>query len=213
MSPSTELLIGFAVNFLIALFIVRFIYYPVKQSKNYVFTFIAFNTVIFFVMSLLSSIELSVGAGFGLFAIFSVLRYRTNPMPARDMTYLFVLIGLPVINAGFLVGAGWDALAIANVAIIGVLYLLEKGWGFHYEQSRRITYENVELIKRENYGLLLADLRQRTGLSIKRVEIGHIDYLKDATEIKIFYDDPGDEGWNDEDNMSLVGDEAILIAS
>lgn len=213
MSPSTELLIGFAVNFLIALFIVRFIYYPVKQSKNYVFTFIAFNTVIFFVMSLLSSIELSVGAGFGLFAIFSVLRYRTNPMPARDMTYLFVLIGLPVINAGFLVGAGWDALAIANVAIIGVLYLLEKGWGFHYEQSRRITYENVELIKRENYGLLLADLRQRTGLSIKRVEIGHIDYLKDATEIKIFYDDPGDEGWNDEDNLSLVGDEAILIAS
>lgn len=213
MSPSTELLIGFAVNLLIALFIVRFIYYPVKQSKNYVFTFIAFNTVIFFVMSLLSSIELSVGAGFGLFAIFSVLRYRTNPMPARDMTYLFVLIGLPVINAGFLVGAGWDALAIANVAIIGVLYLLEKGWGFHYEQSRRITYENVELIKRENYGLLLADLRQRTGLSIKRVEIGHIDYLKDATEIKIFYDDPGDEGWNDEDNLSLVGDEAILIAS
>ena len=213
MSPSTELLIGFAVNLLIALFIVRIIYYPVKQSKNYVFTFIAFNTVIFFVMSLLSSIELSVGAGFGLFAIFSVLRYRTNPMPARDMTYLFVLIGLPVINAGFLADAGWDALAIANVAIIGVLYLLEKGWGFHYEQSRRITYENVELIKRENHGLLLADLRQRTGLSIKRVEIGHTDYLKDATEIKIFFDDPGDEGWNDEDNMSLVGDEAILIAS
>ena len=100
-----ELLIGFTVNFLIALFIVRFIYYPVKQNKNYVFTFIAFNTVIFFVMSLLSSIELSIGAGFGLFAIFSVLRYRTNPMPPRDMTYLFVLIGLPVINAGLLAGA------------------------------------------------------------------------------------------------------------
>lgn len=213
MSPSTELLIGFAANFLIALFIVRFIYYPVKQSKNYVFTFIAFNTVIFFVMSLLSSIELSVGAGFGLFAIFSVLRYRTNPMPARDMTYLFVLIGLPVINAGFLVGAGWNALVIANMAIISVLYLLEKGWGFHYEQSRRITYENVELVKRENYGLLLADLRQRTGLPIKRVEIGHIDYLKDATEIKIFYDDLGDDGWNDEDSLSHVGHEAILVAS
>ena len=122
-----ELLIDFTLNFVIALFIVRFIYYPVKQNKNYVFTFIAFNTVIFFVMSLLTSIELSVGAGFGLFAIFSVLRYRTNPMPARDMTYLFVLIGLPVINAGLLVGAGWSAVVIANLAIIAVLYLLEKG--------------------------------------------------------------------------------------
>ena len=200
MQPSTELLIGFAANFLIALFIVRFIYYPVKQNKNYVFTFIAFNTVIFFVMSLLTSIELSVGAGFGLFAIFSVLRYRTNPMPARDMTYLFVLIGLPVINAGMLIGASWEMLVIANVAITGVLYLLEKGWGFHYEQSRRITYENVDLIKRENYGLLLADLCQRTGLPIKRVEIGHTDYLKDATEIKIFYDDPTEDGWNEESN-------------
>ena len=207
-----ELLIGFAVNFLIALFIVRFIYYPVKQNKNYVFTFIAFNTVIFFVMSLLTSIELSVGAGFGLFAIFSVLRYRTNPMPARDMTYLFVLIGLPVINAGLLVGAGWSAVVIANVAIIAVLYLLEKGWGFHYEQSQRITYERVDLVKRGNYGLLLEDLRQRTGLDIKRLEIGHIDYLKDATEIKIYYDDPTDGGWNDEESLPFI-DEAAATAS
>ncbi len=164
-----ELLIGFTVNFLIALFIVRFIYYPVKQNKNYVFTFIAFNTVIFFVMSLLSSIELSIGAGFGLFAIFSVLRYRTNPMPPRDMTYLFVLIGLPVINAGLLAGAGWGAVVIANGVIVAVLYRLEKGWGFHYEQSQRITYERVDMVKRENYDLLLEDLRQRTGLAIKRV--------------------------------------------
>ena len=101
MFTSTELLIGFAANLFVALIIVRFIYYPVKQNKNYVFTFLAFNTIIFFVMSLLTTIELSVGAGFGLFAIFSVLRYRTNPMPARDMTYLFILIGLPVINSSF----------------------------------------------------------------------------------------------------------------
>ena len=208
-----ELLIGFAANFLIALFIVRFIYYPVKQNKNYVFTFIAFNTVIFFVMSLLTSIELSVGAGFGLFAIFSVLRYRTNPMPARDMTYLFVLIGLPVINAGLLAGAGWSAVVIANVAIVAVLYLLEKGWGFHYEQSQRITYERVDLVKRGNYDLLLEDLRQRTGLAIKRLEIGHIDYLKDATEIKIYYDDPTEDGWSDVESLPFIDEAAAATAS
>ena len=208
-----ELLIGFTINFLIALFIVRFIYYPVKQNKNYVFTFIAFNTVIFFVMSLLTSIELSVGAGFGLFAIFSVLRYRTNPMPARDMTYLFVLIGLPVINAGLLAGVGWSAVVIANLAIVGVLYLLEKGWGFHYEQSQRITYERVELVKRGNYNLLLEDLRQRTGLDIKRLEIGHINYLRDSTEIKIFYDDPTEDGWTDEDSHAFNNEEAVATTS
>lgn len=213
MFTSIELLIGFAINFLIALFIVRFIYYPVKQNKNYVFTFIAFNTVIFFVMSLLTSIELSVGAGFGLFAIFSVLRYRTNPMPARDMTYLFVLIGLPVINAGLLAGAGWSAVVIANVAIVSVLYLMEKGWGFHYEQSQRITYERVDLVKRGNYDLLLKDLRQRTGLDIKRLEIGHIDYLKDATEIKIYYDDPAEGGWNNDDSLNFIDGETAATAS
>lgn len=189
-----ELLLTFAANLFVALIIVRFIYYPVKQNKNYIFTLLAFNTIIFFVMSFLTTIELSVGAGFGLFAIFSVLRYRTNPMPAREMTYLFILIGLPVINSGFLVGAGWNALLIANVAIVGVLYLLEQGWGFNYEQSQRITYERIELIKPENYDLLMDDLRQRTGLPIKRIEIGHINFLRDSTEIKVFYDDATQHG-------------------
>ena len=204
MFTSIELLTAFAANLLVAFIIVRFIYYPTKQNKNYVFTFLAFNTLIFFVMSLLTSIELSVGAGFGLFAIFSVLRYRTNPMPAREMTYLFILIGLPVINSSLLLGAGWGTLVIANAAIVCVLYLLEKGWGFHYEQSRRITYERIDLIKPGNYDLLLADLRERTGLPIKRVEIGQIDLLKDATEIKVFYDDSTHRGWSDDDAATTV---------
>jgi hypothetical protein len=211
MFTSIELLIGFAANLFVAFIIVRFIYYPVKQNKNYVFTFLAFNTIIFFVMSLLTSIELSMGAGFGLFAIFSVLRYRTNPMPARDMTYLFVLIGLPVINASFMAGAGWNATLIANAAIVGVLYLLEHGWGFHYEQSQRITYERIDLIKPENHNLLMDDLRQRTGLPIKRIELGRIDFLKDSTEIKVFYDDLTQQGWSSEDTVLPINNEATII--
>ena len=88
---------------------------------------------------------------------------------------------------------------IANAAIVCVLYLLEKGWGFHYEQSQRITYERIELIKPENYDLLLDDLRERTGLPIKRIEIGQIDFLKDSTEIKVFYDDSTQRGWSGDD--------------
>ena len=213
MFTSTELLLGFAANLFVALIIVRFSYYPVKQNKNYVFTFIAFHTIIYFVMSLLTTIELSVGAGFGLFAIFSVLRYRTDPMPARDMTYLFILIGLPVINSSLLAGAGWNAVLIANVAIVGVLYLLENGWGFHYEQSQRITYERIELIKPENYDLLLDDLHERTGLIIKRIEIGHINFLRDSAEIKVFYDDDTQHGWNRDDSLFFIENEATAVSS
>ncbi len=134
-------------------------------------------------------------------------------MPTRDMTYLFVLIGLPVINAGLLAGAGWSAVVMANLVIVVVLYVLEKGWGFHYEQSQRITYERVDLVKRGQTNLLLEDLRQRTGLDIKRLEIGHINYLRDSTEIKIYYDDPVEGGWNDEDSPDFINEEAVATAS
>ncbi len=99
MSEFTSFISSFGFNFGVAFFIVRFIYYPQKRDKDYVFTFFAFNTIIFFVLSLLSSIDLSVGFGFGLFAIFSVLRYRTHPIPIREMTYLFIIIALPVLNS------------------------------------------------------------------------------------------------------------------
>ncbi|MCB9423437.1 MAG: DUF4956 domain-containing protein [Ardenticatenaceae bacterium] len=203
MLTSINLLTGFVANLAIALLIVRFIYYPVRQNKNYVFTFLAFNTIIFFVMSLLTTVDLSVGAGFGLFAIFSVLRYRTSPMPARDMTYLFVLIGLPVINSGLVANSAWSSLLIVNVAIVAVLYVLEQGWGFHYEQSQRITYERIDLIRPENHDLLLDDLRERTGLPVKRFEIGNINFLKDVADIKIYFDDSRQRGWTNDDVLFL----------
>lgn len=105
---STDLFLGFAFNLAIALAIVRFIYYPAQPNKNYVFTFLAFNTIIYFIMSVLSTAEIGVGVGFGLFAIFSVLRYRTDTMATREMTYLFVLAGLPVVNwAAHHTGRDW----------------------------------------------------------------------------------------------------------
>jgi hypothetical protein len=195
MTTAISLLIGFTVNLLIAFIIVRFIYYPSKQNKNYVFTFIAFNTIIFFVMSLLTSIEIGVGAGFGMFAIFSVLRYRTNPMPPREMTYLFIMIALPVANSVLMGNGNWDQVLVGNGLIVGVIYILEQGWGFHYERSQTIVFDDLELVKPENYDRLLGNLRQRTGLPVKRWELGRLNFVKDTAEIKIYYDDTKRNGW------------------
>ncbi len=112
---SLEFIGAIVFNFLVALVIVRFIYYPVKQSRQYVFTFLAFNTMIFFVLGFSSQIELGVGIGFGLFAIFSILRYRTNPIPIREMTYLFVITALPVMNSVFFTQGLQLEIVMANI--------------------------------------------------------------------------------------------------
>ena len=181
---------GFAVNLLVALVIVRFIYYPANQNKNYVFTYLAFNTIIYFLMSFLASAELSLGVGFGLFAIFSVLRYRTSTMSTREMTYLFVVIALPVINAMLMRAADFGLLAVANVVIVAILWVLEREWGFHYESSQSVRYDRIELIGPDRRDDLLADLQRRTGLPVKRVEIGRLNLLNDTAEMRIFYDEP-----------------------
>jgi hypothetical protein len=184
--------IGAVFNLAVAIAIVRGIYYPAARDKNNVFSYLAFNTVIFFVLSLLRSVELSIGVGFGLFAIFSVLSYRTTEMTIREMTYLFTLIALPVMNA-FMTSAGGTGLArvaIANAGIVLLLLVLEREWGFRFEASHRLTYDTLELITPNNRQALLDDLRRRTGLPVKRVEIGRIDLLRDAAELRVFYDPP-----------------------
>ena len=172
--------------------IVRGIYYPATRDKSHVFSFLAFNTVIFFVLSLLKSVELSVGVGFGLFAIFSVLNYRTTEMAIREMTYLFTLIALPVMNAFLLAGNGGSVpqVLVGNVAIVLLLLALEREWGFRFEASHRLTYDRLDLIAPANRDALLDDLRARTGLPVTRVEVGRIDFLRDTADLKLFYDPP-----------------------
>jgi hypothetical protein len=182
-----QLPLGFLLNFFVALLIIRGIYYPIKRSKEYVFAFLTLNTGVFLISSLLGGVDLSVGFGFSLFAIFSVLRYRTDPIPVREMTYLFVLMALPVLDAVLLSQSDYLALLIANGMTVLVLYVGEKEWGCRYDQKKSITYEKIDLIKPENYDRLLADLRERTGLPVTHCEIGRIDFLRDVAEIKIYY--------------------------
>jgi len=182
-----HLLLGFLLNFCVALLIVRGIYYPTRHSKEYVLAFFTLNTSVFLISSLLGGIDLSVGFGFSLFAIFSVLRYRTDPMPVREMTYLFVLMSLPVIDTVLLSQSDYLALLIANGMTVIVLYIGEKEWGCHYDQKKSIIYEKIDLIKPENHDRLLADLRERTGLPVTRFEIGRIDLMRDVAELEIYY--------------------------
>jgi len=195
MSAALEFMLGFLFNFIVAVGVVRFIYYPMTHNKPYVFTFLTFNTVIYFVLSFISSIEMGVGVGFGLFAIFTILRYRTDPIPIREMTYLFVIAALPVMNSAGVSGGIWMELTFANLAVLLILFVLEREWGFHYVSFKQITYEKIDLIRPENQHLLLADLQERTGLTIKRFVIGKVNFLRDTAEIKIFYDDPEQQSW------------------
>jgi hypothetical protein len=204
MSDFSSFILGFAFNFLIAVAAVRFIYYPSTHNKRYVFTFLAFNTVIYFVLSFLTSAEIGIGVGFGLFAIFSILRYRTAPIPIREMTYLFIIAALPVMNATGLKSPVGPQLIAANLVILATLLVLERDWGFHYEASRQIVYEKIELIRPDRRKELLADLENCTGLKIKRIEIGKVDFLHDTVNIKIYYDNLTQEDWLDDAGTDLV---------
>ena len=187
----TELILylsGFLFNLTIIFVITRFIYCSLSHDKNNIFTFFAFSTVIFFVIGLVTSAKLGVGVGFGLFAMFSVLRYRTDTMAIRDMTYLFIIMTVSVMNTVMFNNFLLQELVVANICIITVTFMLEKGWGFQYEIRKNIKYEKIELIRPENHEKLLADLKERTGVKeIIRFEIGDIDFLKDSTDIAIFY--------------------------
>jgi hypothetical protein len=209
MSILGNFLLGFGFNLIVALLIVRFIYYPSTHNKAYVFTFLAFNSVIFFVVSFLASIEIGLGVGFGLFSIFSILRYRTDPIPIREMTYLFIISALPVINSAWSGGTLWPQLIAANLAIVVMLFVLEKEWGFRYESSKQIVYEKIELIHPDRSVELQNDLEQRTGLKIKRIVVGRVDFLHDVANLKIYYADPTQGGWVHEADpvMALAGEE------
>lgn len=187
--------IAFLLNMTTAVVIVRWIYYPKHRSKKYVFTFLAFNLIIFFVVSMMTSVEMSIGVGFGLFAIFSVLRYRTNPIPIREMTYLFIIAALPLMNGSAAIADHWAKLIIANLSVVLILFILENGWGFSFESSKTITYEKIKLIKPENRVQLVEDLEERTGLVINRLEIGKINFLRDTARIRVFYENGKQLNW------------------
>ncbi|MCI5057143.1 MAG: DUF4956 domain-containing protein [Flavobacteriales bacterium] len=185
----TELIFRFAFNLIVSLIIVRSIYYPSAKKKEYLFTFLALGTITFFLCHLLSNVKLGLGFALGLFAIFGIIRYRTNPIPIKEMTYLFLVIGMSVINGLANKKVSYVELLFTNVAMLTLIYFLNKLVLLKGERKKIITYEKIELIKPENNDKLLSDLKERTGLNIHRVEVGRIDFLKDTAQVRVFYYD------------------------
>lgn len=182
-----ELFIRFLLNTSILFIIIRLLYYPLAKRKDYLFTYFLIGTLVFMLCFLLENVQLEIGLALGLFAIFGIIKYRTDAIPIKEMTYLFIVIGLSVINA--LTGNGLNLIELlfANITITLMAFSLERIWFLKNESSKIIIYNSIELIKPENQQELLEDLKKRTGIPIIRVDIGRIDFVKKTVRIKIYY--------------------------
>ena len=182
-----KMMFRFVINFTFLTIIIRFLYYHLSKRKDYVFTYYLISVIVFFLCFTLKKYELDIGMALGLFAIFGIIRYRTDAIPIKEMTYLFVVIGVSVINSLANKKMSYAEIIGANSLIILVLFLIERYWALKQEESKAVVYENIENIKPENYHLLKQDLENRTGLSIHKVTIGDVDFLKDTAKVTIFF--------------------------
>ena len=182
-----DLVIRASFNMFMILMLVRVLYYRITPRKEYLFTYILISVVVFFMIMLLENVGVEIGFALGLFAIFGMLRYRTQQIPIREMTYLFLVIGVSVINSLANRRVSYSELLLTNAVIILSTYLLEKVFLMKTETKKLIFYEKIDLIKPEKREEMIADLIERTGLPIHRVEIERIDYLRDTARINIFY--------------------------
>ena len=184
-----ELLFKFGLDLLVVYILIRRIYYPIHRKKDFLFTYFLFNVLIFFLCGLLNSVKLSTGFAFGLFAIFSILRYRTEQISIKDMTYLLAVIAVAVMNALFGKKVSLVELLFTNALILITTYVLEHLWLTRHEAMRQIIYERIVLIKPENREKLMDDLRERLGVRPSRIEVGRIDLLRDTAQLRVFYYD------------------------
>jgi hypothetical protein len=179
----------FSLNLVVILILVRWLYFSTAKRKDYLFTYILISSIIFLLCYLLEKVMLQIGFALGLFAIFGIIRYRTLTIPIKEMTYLFLIIGISVINA--LADSSTDMLAIifTNLIVIFITYGLEKKWLMRHETSKMIVYEKIDLLKPEKSEDLINDLQERTGIpEILRVEIGEIDFLRDICHLRIYFE-------------------------
>lgn len=191
LSGMPELFLRFGINIIVIFVLVRWLYYSTTRRKDYLFTYILISSVVFLLCYLLESVSLQIGFALGLFAIFGIIRYRTNPMPIKEMTYLFLVIGVSVINA-LTAGTNLVEILFANIAVILITFGLEKVWLLRHTSSKAIVYEKINLIVPEKYDEMIADLQERTGIAeIKKVEIGAINFLKDTCRMIIYYEEEG----------------------
>jgi hypothetical protein len=189
---TTKLGFRLLIDFVSVILLMRFVYYPAYHKRELFFTFFIFNLIIFLICFLLNKVDLSMGAAFGLFAVFSMLRYRTEDISLKDMTYLFLVIAMGLISAVTKIKDATDGyeylfLCIVNAVIIFLAWILESKVLIKKESAKVINYENIDLVNDERRNELIEDIKKRTGLKVHRISIQKIDFLRDSAQIKVYY--------------------------
>lgn len=193
------LLFRLLVNTFFITIIIRYLYYPLTKRKDYLFTYFLIGFVTFFLCFGLKQLDIDTGMGLGLFAIFGIIRYRTDAIEIKEMTYLFLIIGMSVVNALASHQITLAEIALINVTMVAITYGLEYLWLVKHETRKTIVYERIDLIKPEHYEVMLADLKKRTGIEINRFDVGRIDFLNDTAQVRIYYYDD-DQAFSDYSN-------------
>ena len=199
----TELAIRFFLNLAVCWVLVGLFYYRKSRRRDYYFTFMVFSTAMLMLLYIMGNVEVGVGLTLGLFAIFGVIRYRTETVPIREMTYLFVIIAIAAMNGLApiyrVVGAttdsphyalNWGATLVtvlSNLLVVGLVWVLENDKLQKRTSTKLVLYDRIELIVPERREELIADLEKRIGVKVDNVEVGHVDFLRDAAFIKVFY--------------------------
>ena len=183
-----QMLVRFAINTLMVWIMIHFLYYRKCHRRDYYFTFMLISISIFFLIYLLGGMKLKIGFALGLFAIFGIIRYRTESMPVREMTYLFSIIAMSVINA-LAVTISFVELFSVNAIFILSTWYFESNLLLKHVSQKLVQYDKIKLITPERRQELIDDLKARTGLNILRVDVGGIDFLRDMAVLKIYYSD------------------------
>ncbi len=182
-----KLLFRLGVNLIFLTIIIRYLYYPSKKRKDYLFTYYMIGMITFFLCFALKKFNIDTGMGLGLFAIFGIIRYRTDAIEIKEMTYLFLVIGLSVVNSLASNKISLAEMALVNIFIVALTFGLERIWLVKHETRKTITYERIDLIRPDSYDIMKADIEERTGLNINRVEVGKINFLDDTAQVRIYY--------------------------
>jgi Domain of unknown function (DUF4956) len=184
-AASVQFLSKFLFDIIAVFILIRVIYYTHYRRTEHFLTFFGFNVIIFILTFLLNKVEMSMGAAFGLFAVFSMLRYRTEGISTKDMTYLFMVIAIGLMSA--ISKDSWYELIFTTAILLAITALLEGSWLIRKEHTKTVIYDKIGLISPNNRTALLEDLSQRTGLQIHRVEIQNYDFLKDSVQLTMYY--------------------------
>jgi hypothetical protein len=198
----SELLIRFVLNTAVIALIVRVFYYPKSKRRDYFFTFILISISVFLLIFLMGGVKLKIGFALGLFAIFGIIRYRTESVPIREMTYLFLIIAVSAIN-GLATSISYVELLATNLLFIISIWALESNRWVKHVASKLVLYDNIRLITPDHEEELIEDLKKRTGLNILRVEVGAIDFSKDTAMVKVYYEPLSNE-INSVDNVGRL---------